>query len=99
MFARKSNFPKLTSIILLVIVIYLFIINIFNYFTAGSFASPLIPRNTFDEISKTYLRFAVVLLACLILAFLLHKRGKYIVSIVVSVVVIVILNYFPEWFL
>jgi hypothetical protein len=99
MFARQSNFSKLTSIIVLVIVIYFFIVNIFNYFTAGSFASPLIPRSTFDEISKIYLRFAVVLLACLIVAFLFHKREKYFISIVVSLVVIVILNYFPEWFI
>ena len=98
MLVRQSNFPKLTSVFLLVIVIYLLIVNAFNYFTADSFASPLIPRSTFDEISRTHLHFSVVLLSCLIVAFLLYKRGKYIISIVVSAAVIILLNYFPEWF-
>ena len=98
MFTRQSNFPKVICIVLLVIVGYLFIINIFNYFTAGSFVSPLIPKSTFEEIPKTYLRFALLFLSCLIIAFAFYKRGKYLISIGVSVAVIVLLNYFPEWF-
>lgn len=99
MFIRQSTVSKITSIILLIFIGYLFVVNTFNYLTVGSFAGPLIPRNTFEEISRVYLHLAIILALGLIAAFLLHKRGKYIISIAVCIAVFVLVNYFPEWFL
>lgn len=90
MSARQSNLLKLTSLVLLVIVFYCFTINVLNYFTVGSFASPLSPRSLFEEISGKYLYYLIGLLSCLLVIFLLHKHGKYLISITVSVAVIAV---------
>lgn len=86
----------MVSAILLLITAYLFVINTFNYFTAGNFVSPLVPKNSLEEISKTYLHFAIILAIGLIVGFFLHKRGKYIISISALALILVLLNYFPE---
>jgi hypothetical protein len=97
MFISQSNIPKATSMILLRFIGYLFVINTFKYFTTGSFASPLIPKSSFEEIARTYLQFAIVLALSLVAAFLLHKRGNYIILTDVCIVVFVLVSYFAKW--
>jgi len=98
MSAKKLSISKVASAILLLIIAYLVVINTFNYFTVGSFASPLLPKNSFEEISKLYLQFSITSALCLIIAFFFHKRGKYFISIGLTTAVFVLLNYFPELF-
>jgi hypothetical protein len=97
MFNRRSSALKITSIILLIFIGYLFVIHGINYFRVGSFASPLIPQNAFDEISRLYLHCMIFLALGLIVAFLLYKHSRYFISIVVCIVVFAIINYYPEW--
>jgi hypothetical protein len=84
--------------ILLIVVGYLLITNTLNVFTVQRLTSPMIPKSTLKDISRAHLHFAIVLALCLIVASFLYKRGKYTISIAVCLVVVVLLNYFPGWF-
>jgi len=95
---RQLSISKVLSVIFLIITACLFVVNIFNYLTAGSFASPLMPRSSLEKISRTYLIFAIILILFLVIAFLFHKRRKYIISIFICTFVLILLNYFPELF-
>jgi hypothetical protein len=98
-FMAHLNLQKLgqvVSIVVLILVGYHCFVNILNYVTAGEFASPLIPKTMLASMKSFYLRTSIVLVVGLAIEILLHKFLKYVLSILVGLITLVVVVYFPE---
>ena len=94
---NKTRILKRISVITWMATFAFFAFSIIGYFrTPSQMASPIIPESTIDLIARPYLRVSCILFVCLFTAFLLHKFGKYVVSISLCALTIIFTQYFVE---
>jgi hypothetical protein len=98
MLSKRVTILKLVSVCFLVITVYLFAGNMAKCFQWRQLKSPFLPGYFTKKLSNFHLHIAFALISSVGISVLFYRYGRYDLAIASSLVVLLLVNYFPQLF-